>query len=432
MHASEKLNWFRGQIHTHTYLSDGRAFPEQVADAYKQRGYQFLCISDHNRFADDTQAWRTVEEQEGPWPPKVSKANFDAYVQTFGKNSEHHPLDIRTDDKGTSVRLKTYDEIKSIFQETGRFILIPGVEVTQIVAGQHIHMNYINLPQLLPGIKGAKIVQSIDKPTTVQQLLARSADEAEQLAREMGRPHMFMLNHPFWRHYDVTPQDLLDCPQVRFFEVCNNGAEFPPNPDAPGYDVEKFWDVANAFRTQNGQTLVYGVGSDDAHFYDKERIDGVGGVGHAWIMVHATTLEPDHLLAAMDQGNFYATSGVLLDEVSFTQQNNTLGVKVHAEPGVNYRIEFITTPRNFDQSVKHVIQPADKDRTERRIPIYSDKIGQVVKAANGIESSYQLKPDDLYVRARIVSDTPARFTKPFFPPVQTAWTQPYKHNGEAR
>ena len=56
--AADSLKWFRGQLHSHTYLSDGRGFPEQAIETYKQRGYQFLSISDHNRFAADTNLWR--------------------------------------------------------------------------------------------------------------------------------------------------------------------------------------------------------------------------------------------------------------------------------------------------------------------------------------------------------------------------------------
>lgn len=425
MNHSNGTTWYRGQLHTHTYLSDGSGFPEQIVDAYRQRGYQFLCISDHNRFADDTQFWRTVELEEGRWPPSVTHTNLDAYVQAFGSDS----VDIRKDEKGTSVRIKTYDEIKAMFEEPGRFILMPGVEVTQMTGGLHIHMNYINIPKLLPGIEEVGIVHRVDAPATTTSLLAKSADEAAQLATQLGRPHVFMLNHPLWMHYDVAPQSLIDCPQVRFFEVCNNGANHPANPDAAGYDVEKFWDIVNAFRSERGEPLVYGVGSDDAHYCDKDRIDGVNGVEIAWIMVRAAALEPDKLLGAMDAGDFYATSGVLLDEVTWTAKGNTpgtLGVKVHAEPGVKYRIEFVTTRHGFDPSVKHVIQPAQNGRVERRIPIYSDQIGRVVQTVEGVEASYQLQPEDLYVRARVVSDVPARFTKPFFPLTQTAWTQPMK------
>jgi len=33
--------------------------------------------------------------------------------------------------------------------------------------------------------------------------------------------------------------------------------------------------------------------------------------------------------------------------------------------------------------------------------------------------------DDLYVRARVESGLPGKFTRNFYPAVQTAWTQPY-------
>lgn len=33
--------------------------------------------------------------------------------------------------------------------------------------------------------------------------------------------------------------------------------------------------------------------------------------------------------------------------------------------------------------------------------------------------------DDLYVRARVESSLPGKFTRNFYPAVQTAWTQPY-------
>ena len=34
--ARDGRKWFRGQLHAHTYWSDGRAFPEQAIEAYKR------------------------------------------------------------------------------------------------------------------------------------------------------------------------------------------------------------------------------------------------------------------------------------------------------------------------------------------------------------------------------------------------------------
>lgn len=42
--------WLKGNLHTHTTNSDGELPPERVVEEYRARGYQFLCLSDHNIF----------------------------------------------------------------------------------------------------------------------------------------------------------------------------------------------------------------------------------------------------------------------------------------------------------------------------------------------------------------------------------------------
>jgi predicted metal-dependent phosphoesterase TrpH len=39
--------FFRGNLHCHSNLSDGRWSPEDVVGAYRDAGYDFLCLSDH-------------------------------------------------------------------------------------------------------------------------------------------------------------------------------------------------------------------------------------------------------------------------------------------------------------------------------------------------------------------------------------------------
>ena len=43
-----KLNWYKGNIHTHTTESDGDDTPENVVRWYRRHGYDFLVLSDHN------------------------------------------------------------------------------------------------------------------------------------------------------------------------------------------------------------------------------------------------------------------------------------------------------------------------------------------------------------------------------------------------
>ena len=40
--------WLKGNLHTHSLWSDGDDYPEMIVDWYKQHGYQFLALSDHN------------------------------------------------------------------------------------------------------------------------------------------------------------------------------------------------------------------------------------------------------------------------------------------------------------------------------------------------------------------------------------------------
>ena len=81
--AAPERRWYKGMLHCHTHWSDGHAFPEQAARAYRDAGYNFLCISDHNRFAANLDFWRDVCELEGGWPPNVWQPIFNSYRNEF-------------------------------------------------------------------------------------------------------------------------------------------------------------------------------------------------------------------------------------------------------------------------------------------------------------------------------------------------------------
>ena len=52
-HAAEPVpRWWKGNLHTHSLWSDGNDFPEMIAAWYKERGWNFLALSDHNVLSD--------------------------------------------------------------------------------------------------------------------------------------------------------------------------------------------------------------------------------------------------------------------------------------------------------------------------------------------------------------------------------------------
>ena len=48
----ESGEWLRGNLHSHTTVSDGTRPAEEVIADYEQRGYDYLAISDHDQFVD--------------------------------------------------------------------------------------------------------------------------------------------------------------------------------------------------------------------------------------------------------------------------------------------------------------------------------------------------------------------------------------------
>lgn len=46
---SESLPFYKGNLHTHTKLSDGRKTPEEAVEMYKAHGYDFIAVTDHRK-----------------------------------------------------------------------------------------------------------------------------------------------------------------------------------------------------------------------------------------------------------------------------------------------------------------------------------------------------------------------------------------------
>ncbi len=88
--------WLKGNIHTHTTESDGDASPQHVAGWYKQHGYDFLVLSDHNHLT----VLEEANTSPGDWPlmipgEEVTSRLFDntvpVHVNAIGIDSVIEP-----------------------------------------------------------------------------------------------------------------------------------------------------------------------------------------------------------------------------------------------------------------------------------------------------------------------------------------------------
>lgn len=49
---AENANWYKGNLHSHTTNSDGKMTPEEAVALYKNYGYHFMCLSEHDIYTD--------------------------------------------------------------------------------------------------------------------------------------------------------------------------------------------------------------------------------------------------------------------------------------------------------------------------------------------------------------------------------------------
>src|SRR5918999_597850 len=92
--AEPEARWWKGNLHTHSLWSDGDDYPETIADWYKQRGYHFLALSDHNVLSDQ-ERWISIKTNRG------GESAFTKYLQRFGPEW----VETREAETGREVRL---------------------------------------------------------------------------------------------------------------------------------------------------------------------------------------------------------------------------------------------------------------------------------------------------------------------------------------
>lgn len=402
---SAEDRWYKGNTHTHSLWSDGNDFPDMISAWYKDQGYDFLGMSDHNTL-NAGEKWvseASIEKKKIALGPKV----LDKYRQRYGDDW----VVTRKDAKDQiEVRLKTLEEYRVKLEEPGKFLLIQAEEVTASFNKIPIHINAVNL---VDQIEPKKDVETIRE--TMRQNLQLIAEQAVKT----GRPIIAHLNHPNFR-WAMTADDLAHVIEDKFFEVYNGhpGTYYDGDPTRVDSSCERIWDVANTIRIAELKAApLYGVGTDDSHNYH----GGATTPGRGWVMVRAGKLEANALIEAMQRGDFYASTGVTLEDVSFDKTTRKLSLKIKGQPGAKYRTEFRGTLKNYDRAVTEIASP-DKDPQPKRLQ-HSADIGKVLATREGLEASYTLTGDELYVRAIVISDLPM-VNPPHPDHVQRAWTQP--------
>jgi len=399
VHAADAPRWFKGNTHTHTLWSDGNDFPEMVVDWYQQRGYDFLALSDHN-VLHAKEVWMSTEAVEKR-RKALGKPTMEKYLARFGNDW----VQTRELDGKTEVRLRKLDEYSPLFEKAGTFQLIQAEEVSAKFGKSPLHINAVNIAQELKPLDGTSITDTLRK--NLRAIMAQQTPEQPVLAH---------VNHPNFQ-WALTPEEMAEVLEEHYFEIFNGHPmiHYEGDADRPGH--EKIWDIMNTLRLAKlNAPPVFGVATDDSHHYHGEE----SSPGRGWIMVRATALQPKAIIDAMHAGDFYASSGVTLDELQIS--GRALHLRIHAEPGVTYTTRIVGTSRTYVGTTSLHRVPGDEVHPERIV--YSSDVGKTFATVEGASVNYTPSEEVLYLRAVVTSSRPHQ--NPTYPnQMQMAWIQPW-------
>lgn len=376
-----EARWYKGCTHVHTLWSDADGAPEEVASWYREHGYQFLVLSDHN-LLQTGEKWFPIDH---PTDTRLSGARVAELRARFGTEN----VAVRTRDGQQEMRLLTLDELQARFARDGEFLLIPGEEISDGSMGAPVHVNGLNLAEPIPPQGGASVAE------VAERNLAAIVAQGERLSR----PVLGHLNHPNFR-WALGVDDIAALRSERFFEVYNGHPATNGNGDAQRPGSEALWDRANTRRRGAlDLPLLFALATDDAHDHHQEG-PALSNCGRGWIQVRARELSPSALIEALRAGEFYASTGVELADVRF--DGRTLTVDVAREEGVRYVTRFVGAARSDGGPDGHVLLETEAD-----------------------PAVYRLRGDEGYVRATVASSRPQ--PNPVAAgDVQRAWTQPVR------
>lgn len=369
----DKGQFYKGNLHAHSFWSDGDHFPEMVMDWYKQHNYQFAVLSDHN-----------ILQQGEKWIHANRNETLQLAYQSCKDRFKIDWIFEKESNDSLFVRLKTIDEYRTILEKQGQFIIIQSEEITDAAIGKPVHLNAINLLILIPPQHG----------NTIQETLQNNANAINQQKQELEIPLLGFINHPNFG-WAIKTDHLVNTDGIRFFEVFNGHPSVRNYGDSLHPGTEKMWDIALIERLKSGKEILYGLATDDAHNYH-EFTSNRANPGRGWICVRTKTLEPAAIIKAIQKGDFYGSTGVVLNDFNFTGKK--IKINIQQEDDVNYTTQFIGCIRGEANS-------------------------KILKEVEGIKPVYKLNGNELYVRAKIISSKLKEnpFQKGDY---EVAWLQP--------
>lgn len=187
-----------------------------------------------------------------------------------------------------------------------------------------------------------------------------------------------LINHPNFG-WAFTATDMLPLRQAALLESASGHLLVNHQGGGVTPSTEQMWD-----QLLSAGLRIFAVAVDDVHNF-REELTSERANWRGWVVVRAASLTREGILAGLTSGDFYASTGVALEDVQSTSESLT--VEVAADPNTG-------SPKRC------------------RI-VFIGKEGRVLTVSNDNPARYTFVGNAGYVRARVEDSNGLR-----------AWTQP--------
>lgn len=272
------MPWFKGNMHCHSNHSDGELPPSAVAHYYKELGYDFLGIADHNQ-CTSSEEWQETGKILG-----ISCCEYT------GENCCH----------------------------------VIAIGVDEPIAPNLLEENMWKRCSANEEI----LLQANDDKFKKTVLILQ--DGIDKTLAAGGLP---VIAHPFW-HWTYNFREVMELKNCKHFELCNASPDCNSIPFDGKSHPDMMWDnlLSNNYR-------IYGMGSDDAHIYIDHYKPRSPLGGRAWNMVKANELNKENIMNALWNGQFYASTGVEVRDYKVFNEGIYITIELVHDERVN--IDFI-------------------------------------------------------------------------------------------
>lgn len=261
--------WYKANLHCHSTVSDGKLTPEQLKNAYKEKGYSVLAITDHQAIFShhdlDDKNFLTIVGYE----MEINQM----LPQKYGWNP--------TRNCHLCLYAKDLENTRQVCYEKDY---------------QHPKFGWCKNEELRNKRQFAgEPLTPVYEPECINKII--------KTANEYG--FLVTLNHPQWSQ--ETVEQLLQYNGMFALEIYNHSSYVSGIDEENGYVYDML--------LRHGHKI-HCVAADDNHNFrpfNEPKSDSFGG----FTMIKADYLDYDHIISALENGEYYSSQGPEIKELYY-------------------------------------------------------------------------------------------------------------------